>query len=148
LLNDFKPEKYSFENNYLNAAKEVYNYLSKEINYVKSELELNFWLSPKELVSSKVGDDEDQAVFLCSMLFALGDENAEVVIAELENLSTHAFVITEYKKKIYLLDPTQKAEFDKFTGEKKDVIAKYSFEDSKIKRFLYKFNAENYEQFI
>ncbi|MFH1587210.1 MAG: transglutaminase-like domain-containing protein [Candidatus Diapherotrites archaeon] len=148
LLNDFRPENYSFDENYLESAKEVHEYISREINYVKSDLEINFWLSPKEIVTAKLGDDEDQAVFLCSMLFALGDKKAEVVIAELENRSTHAFVITEFKGKFYLLDPTQEAEFEKFSGEKKNVIAKYSFEDSKIKRFLYKFNFENYEQFV
>ncbi len=148
LLNDFKPENYSFEENYLRAAKEVHEFISKEINYVKSDLEINFWLSPKEIVTSKIGDDEDQAVFLCSMLFALGDKNAEVVIAELENLSTHAFVITEFNGKFYLFDPAQKEDFGKFLGEKKNVIANYSFDNSKIKRFLYKFNAENYEQFV
>ncbi len=148
IIEDYKPKNYSFEKSYISTAKKTFNFILKEINFTKSDLKLNFWLSQKEILSEKIGDDEDLAVFLCSILYSLGDEKAEVVIAELDNLTTHAFVITEFKNQFILLDPSQKKPFEEFIGEKKEAIKKYSFNGAKIKRFLYKFNHNNYEQFI
>ena len=88
------------------------------------------------------------AVFLCSLLFALGDTNAAVIIAELNSLKTHAFVATEFQQKFMVLDPSQKHEFPKFSGTKEEALQKYSFNGAKIKRFLYKFNNSTYEQFM
>ena len=82
------------------------------------------------------------------MLFALGDEKAAVIIAELDNLRTHAFVATEFNQKFYIFDASQKHGFTDFSGIKEDVLKKYSFKGAKIKRFLYKFNNETYEQFM
>lgn len=148
ILSDFMPENYSFEKDYAKTASAVLNFITSEIEYVDHELNLNYWLTPKEIFTNKVGDDEDLAVFLCSLLLGLGDEKAEVVIAELDNLETHAFVITELENKFYLLDPSQESKFKEFSGKKEDVVAKYSFTKAKIRRFLYKFNHSNYEQFL
>ena len=144
----FKGEGYAFEKDYLKAAKAAYSFVVKELDYVKADVELNFWLAPTEIMKEKVADDEDLAVFLCACLYALGDEKAEVVIAELENLSTHAFNVTYADGKFLLLDPSQKAPFEKYFGDKKKVLQEYAFEGAHIKRFLYKFNARDYEQFI
>jgi len=148
ILSDFMPEEYSFEKDYSKTASLVLKFITSEIEYVDHELNLNYWLTPKEIFTNKVGDDEDLAVFLCSLLLGLGDEKAEVVIAELDNIETHAFVITELENKFYLLDPSQESKFDEFSGKKEDVISKYSFNKAKIRRFLYKFNHSNYEQFL
>jgi len=138
---------YSFEKNYLSVAKEAYEFVVKEISFVESNLRINFWLTPMEIIKQKIADDEDLAVFLCTLLYALGDEKAFVIVAEMENLLTHAFVITEHKDNFYLFDPSQKKEFDSFSGKKEEVLEKYSFRNSKIKRFLYRFNSLEYEQF-
>lgn len=148
ILSDFKKEDYSFERDYLKIAPKILEFVTAEIEYVDPDLNLNYWLTPKEIFANKVGDDEDLAVFLCSLLLGLGDENAEVVIAELDNVKTHAFVITEIKGRFYLLDPSSKNEFNKFSGKKDEVLIKYDFNGTKIRRFLYKFNHFNYEQFL
>ena len=147
LSNEFKIEDYDFENHYFQAAEKAFDYVRGEIIFVKPDANVAFWLTPKEIASEKIGDDEDQAVFLCSLLYSLGDEKAEVVIAELENSGTHAFVITEWNKKFMILDPCQEHSFRDFYGEKREVLEKYSFQGSHIKKFLYKFNNSNYEQF-
>ncbi len=148
LASKFKPDNtYKFENHYFQALEKAFNYVRDEIKYVKSDLGIYFWLSAKDIVSEKIGDDEDQAVFLCSVLYALGDENAEVVITELENATSHAIVITEFRDKFIILDPSQNMQFRDFFGEKKEVLERYSFEGNHIKKFLFKFNAKNYEQF-
>ena len=148
ILADFKKPDYMFEKDYPTVSERVLSFVQKEINYAEPEINLNYWLSAKEVFSSKVGDDEDLAVFLCSLLFALGDKNASVIIAELDNLRTHAFVATEFKGKFYILDPSQKHELQQFSGTKEEALKKYSFKNAKIKRFLYKFNHATYEQFM
>lgn len=148
IASDLKKQEYEFPENYLETAQKTLDFVQKEINYVEPEINLNYWLATKEIFSSKVGDDEDISVFLCSLLFALGDEKAAVIIAELNNLRTHAFVATEFNQKFYILDASQKHELEQFSGTKEEALKKYYFKGAKIKRFLYKFNNSTYEQFM
>jgi superfamily I DNA and RNA helicase len=148
LVEEFKEKPYSFKENYEKAARELFEYIKKEITYVDSDINVNYWLTPREVLEAKIADDEDMSVFLCSCLKALGDEKAEVIIAELENLKTHAFVITEIDSKFLILDPAQKHSFDEFFGDKTAVLKKYSFDKQQIRRFLYRFNYSKYEQFL
>lgn len=148
IVNRFKPENYSYEKDFLETLKAIYEFIIKEINFVKSDLAINFWLSPNEIIKWKVCDDEDIAVLLCSILKCLGNENCQVIICELEDYSTHSFVITEYDEKFLLLDAYQKKPFEMFIGKKEEVLYNYQVKNQKIKRFLYKFNDKEYEQFI
>jgi superfamily I DNA and RNA helicase len=148
LTQDFKNQDYNFENDYEKILLKLYQFIIKDISFVDADLNLNYWMSPKEVLEQKIADDEDFAVFLCSLMKSLGDENAEVIIAELDNLRTHAFVTTEVNGKFLLLDPSQQKPFYEFFGEKAEVVAKYSFKENKIQNFLYKFNSEKYEQFL
>ena len=148
IASDFKPKGYDFERDYLVAAQKVYDFVVKEIDFAKADIELSFWLSPKEVLENKIADDEDLAVFLCSLLYALGDEKADIAIAELDDLSTHAFVMTEFKNRFILLDASQKSPFHTFIGNRETVLEKYSFGSAKLRRFLYKFNHNKYEQFF
>jgi len=148
LVEEFKKENYDFGENYQEALKLVFDFIKKEITYVDSDININYWLTPKEVLESKIADDEDMSVLLCSCAKALGDEKAEVIIAELDNLKTHAFVITEIKGKFLLLDPAQKHSFEEYFGEKPQVLKNYNFQKQQIKRFLYRFNYNKYEQFL
>src|SRR3989344_1811553 len=138
LAANFKIASYKFENHFMQSAEKAYNYIIENIDFVDADINISFWLSPKEIVENKIGDDEDQSVFLCSLLYSLSDENAEVVVAELEKGFPHAFVMTTYREKFILLDPAQKKPFRSFIGERKEIIEKYSYKNSKIKRFLYR----------
>jgi hypothetical protein len=135
-------------NNYHTRAKQAYEYVQKEITFVKSKIKINFWLTPREIMKHKIGDDEDQAVFLCTLLHALEDTKAEIILTEMTDHTSHAFVMTEINEKTYILDPTQNTNFDEYSGTKKNALEKYEFKKAKIKRFLYKFNNQKYEQFI
>jgi hypothetical protein len=147
-VEDFKSPDYSFEEDYEKSLKQVFDFAGKEISFVDVDLNINYWLSPRELLEVKVADDEDLAVFMCSAMKALGDNKAEVIIAELENLKTHAFVLTEMGPSSLLLDPAQSHAFEEYAGNKVEIIKKYSFQKNKIKRFLYRFNSDKYEQFL
>ncbi|HLC79444.1 MAG TPA: hypothetical protein VJG83_03355 [archaeon] len=148
LAQSFMGEEYTFEKNYHSAAALAYKYVVENIEPADFELDVTFWLSAKEIASEKIGDAEDQVVFLCSLLFALGDDDAECIVAELEDSKTHAFVITHYKGKFLLLDPLQKKPFLEFFGTKNEVLENYTFKGKKIERFLYRFNSSKYEQYI
>jgi hypothetical protein len=148
ILENFKESEYSFEKNYLNTLKKSYDFIIKEIEYLDINFGINYWLSSREVLEIKICDDEDLAVFTCSFMKALGDNKAEVIIAELDDLSTHAFVTTEINNSFLILDPAQKKEFETFFGNKTEILRKYSFKNQKIRKFLYRFNSEKYEQFI
>ncbi len=148
IVSEIKPEPYLFDRDYPKTAEKAFQYLAEEVEFVKSGISINFWLKPSEALEYGVADDEDLAVFLCSLLYALDDENAQVVIAELDNLTPHAFVLTEIGKETLLLDPSQKHSFSHYKGEKAVVLEKYLFNNAKIKRFLYRFNHNTYEQYL
>jgi len=147
-VEDFKDPAYKFEQDYEPALKQAFDFIKKEVSFVEVDLNVNYWLTPRELLQIKVADDEDLAVFLCSAMKTLGDSAAEVIIAELDDLKTHAFVVTQLGKDFLILDPAQEHEFLEYKGEKLEVIKKYSYKKQKIKRFLYRFNSEKYEQFL
>jgi len=148
IISNFKPEPYNFEFDFLSTAEKIFNFLKKEIDFVKADIDLSYWLTPAEIMKAKVADDEDLAVLFCSILYALGDENAFVVIAELEDLSNHAFVVTKFNELFFIFDLSQKHSFNEFAGSEIQVLQKYSFNGAKIKDLLYKFNAKEYKQFI
>ncbi|MFA5125686.1 MAG: hypothetical protein WC462_01655 [archaeon] len=147
-VEDFKSPDYSFEKDYEKVLQETFDFVKKDISFVDADLNINYWLAPREILEIKVADDEDLAVFLCATMKSLGDNKVEVIIAELDNLKTHAFVLTELGEDSLLLDPTQEHEFNEYKGKKAEIIKKYSFQKQKIKRFLYRFNYEKYEQFL
>jgi hypothetical protein len=147
-IEDFKGAAYSFQTDYEKTLQLVLDFVKKEITFVDADLNVNYWLTLREILEAKVADDEDLAVFLCAAMKALGDNSAEVIIAELDNLRTHAFVSTQIGNDFLILDPAQDHAFEEYKGEKLSVIKKYSFQKQKIKRFLYRFNSEKYEQFL
>ena len=143
----FMPSPYGYEKEYLDTLQKIYDFITKEIQYVPNDLNLNFWLSPKEILQNKISDDEDLAVMLCTCMQALGDKNALVYVMELEDGSTHAVVLSTINNVTLLLDPCLQHGFFKYYGEKAYVFKKYRFNGSKIKRAVYRFNDNIYEQF-
>ena len=148
IVEEFKESAYDFDRDYKKILKKVFGFIKDELEFVEINLGINYWLSAKDIMEIKIVDDEDMAVFTCACMRALGDNKAEVIIAELENLKMHAFVATEIDNKFIIFDATQKHEFEKFFGEKTEVLRKYNFNGQKIKRFLYRFNSDKYEQFL
>jgi hypothetical protein len=170
IVQSFSGENYLYPVNYSKAAEKCFNFVRDEITTFEPDIGISYWLTPKEIVSEKVADDEDKAIFLCSLLYSLGDENAEVVIAELENGLPHAFVVTilpttmktnenqirknpdqkeenQSQGTFCILDPCQEVNFNKFCGQKHEVLDFYTYKKSKIKKFLYRFNNSKYEQY-
>lgn len=148
IISNFKSDLYDFDSDFLPTAKKIFDFLKKEIDFVKADIDIGYWLTPAEIMKAKVADDEDLAVLFCSILTALGDKNAFVVVAELENLASHAIVITKFKGEFFIFDLSQKHSFTEFAGNEIEVLQKYSFDNAKINKLLYKFNSKEYKQFI
>lgn len=147
LASQFMGDNYLFSENYSVACKKAFEFVRDNIEDFELDIGISYWLSPKEIISEKIADDEDKAIFLCSLLYCLGDQSAEVVIVELESSLPHAFVATTVNGEFVILDPSQKVDFGSFVGLKEEVLAKYSYKGQKIRKFLFKFNKSNYEQF-
>lgn len=148
LVAQFRGDTYAYERDYLYTAQHVFEFITREVRYVPNDLNINFWLTPKEILTHKVSDDEDLAVLTCTTLHALGDENAFVYVMELEDLHTHAVVLSDINGKTLLLDPSVGHNFFKYYGDKSFVFKKYRFDGKKLKRALYRFNHATYEQFF
>lgn len=148
IVEEFKESAYSFDRDYKEILKKVFSFIKEELEFIEVSFGVNYWLSAKDIMEIKIVDDEDMAVFTCACMKALGDNRAEVIIAELENLKMHAFVATEIDKKFMILDATQNHEIEKYFADKPEVLKKYNFNGQKIKRFLYRFNSDKYEQFL
>ena len=147
IVEKFKPENYSYEKDFSSVARKLFDFCQTELTYSKLDVPLSYWLSPTELMSLRTGDDEDLSVFFCSMLNAIGNK-AFVIISELIDSSSHSFVFTNYNGKVFIFDLSQKHSFEEFSGNEVDVLRKYSFNGNKIKGFLYKFNSDEYKEFI
>ncbi len=145
IISDFKNFDFSFEKDYESTAKKVFDFVCSEIECIEPDININFWLSPSEIFSNKVSDNEDLSVFFCSLLYALGDSLVYVLVMELENLEVHSCVSTEINNRFYLYDLCSKKIIK---GEKGEVLEKFSFKNSSIRRLLYRFNNIIYEQFV
>gem|GEM_PF-665164 len=148
LVEKIKPENYSYPENFNAAVNNLFEFFKKEFDFVDPEIPINFWLTPNQLLTEKLADDEDLAVIFCSALIALGNPDCFAVISELGSGKTHAFVLMQFKDLFYLLDPIQgQASFDSFVSStQEEVLQAYSFNNEKVKSILFKFNNETYEQ--
>ena len=140
---------YVFSRDYEMTAKRAFDFVKDNVSVIESDLGIPFWLTPTEVVRCGAGDDEDRAVLLCSVLQALEDENARVVIAELSSGATHAFVLTKIKGSFLVLDPLPGSVFGeaKFFSES-DVLRNYRPPGlSSLANFLYSFNNSFYKEY-
>jgi hypothetical protein len=69
---------YNYNDNYYDSARLAYSYVKDEITL--ANLPIQFWLTPDETIKCGAGDIFDKAVLLCSLLIALGDVSAKIII--------------------------------------------------------------------
>ncbi len=145
IVSKHKPIGYDYNKDYLTTLKKIYNYLMSEIEVVKNNLRVLFWLDFSEIIKNKIADEQDISIFLCAIMNALNDFEAYIYIVQLENEKTHAFVKTKYKNTHYIFDLTQKVPFDMFKGKDEDeLFDNYKFLNNKIIKKIYKYNQDSY----
>ncbi|VVB98673.1 Uncharacterised protein [uncultured archaeon] len=130
LTGEFHP--YVYEENFLAAAKMAYEYVS---SFRTVSVPVSFWLSFTDMGELMAGDEIDKSILLCSLLRALGSENAKVFVTDSKN----SYVLFQFSGKSYVVDHSQKEIAAKETGE--DAL-------QSIKgKILYSFNDKEYEDF-
>ena len=139
-------ENYNPDTDFDTAARKVFEYVRDNISLFENTIGIHFWLYPKDVLECKAGDDEDQAVFLCSALRALGDDTAYVCMCELSDSTTHAFVCTNFKGVFRILDPTQNLDYDSYVGTEGDLLQRFTYKGHSISKVLYKFSDLFYEE--
>ncbi|MEM0149475.1 MAG: hypothetical protein QXW10_01100 [Candidatus Micrarchaeaceae archaeon] len=91
---------YTYGRDFYEAAKRAFEFVKKEIDEIVTPVQ--FWLTPAETLSFRIGDPMDKNVLLCSLLLQLGNPSAKVLV-EVNNAMS-AFVYFEFNGKYYLLD--------------------------------------------
>jgi hypothetical protein len=138
LTKEFKP--YEYERNFLTVAQKAYEFVKDEIK--TEHVNIEFWLSPKDILELKVADEMDKAILLCSLLIALGNRNAKVVV-EMKGGLRHAFVMFSFGNRFYLFDPVHNINL---AGSKEILEAQISTEKDEENKIVYEFNDTEYNE--
>ncbi|MFH1470580.1 MAG: hypothetical protein ABIF01_02425 [Candidatus Micrarchaeota archaeon] len=128
---------YLYEANFEAAADKAFGFLRDDIG--DEALPVDFWLSPDDVIELKLADEMDKAIFLCSLIIALDNETAKVVVET--NGTRHAFVMFEFKEKFHLMDPVHNVNL---SGSREEVVEKHlSGHEQKL---VYEFNNKGYKE--
>lgn len=135
---------YGYEKHFPIAASKAFD-LVRSLRQVEADLDVSFWLTLKETWELKAGDPFDKAVFLCSLLLALGSQNARIRVLELEEAMKHPVVLAEFNGKKWLLDPCQKQ--GALEGPLEQTLQAFRYQGKRVLRSLYEFNSQDYMDF-
>lgn len=148
IVSKFTPIGYDFNKDYIPSLKKIYNYLKSDINVVKNDLKILFWMDFSKIISEKISDEQTISILLCSCMHALDDDFATVDLVLLEGGLVHSFVSTKIKETYYILDIAQNTPFDTFKAENLNKLFKeYSFKNKKIVKRIYSFNNLDYTDY-
>jgi hypothetical protein len=92
---------YNYNDNYYDSARLAYSYVKDEITL--ANLPIQFWLTPDETIKCGAGDIFDKAVLLCSLLIALGDVSAKIII-KVKDSERDFVVYSEFNNIIIAID--------------------------------------------
>jgi hypothetical protein len=132
LIQNIRP--YVYDQNFLKAAELAHSFI-REIR--TCNIAIDFWLTPKELMSLKGGDPMDKAVFLCSLLIALENQDSYVIVGVDKGIKVGVGFI--FNKEFHIIDPASSA-YAK--GEKEKIIDEWFKGDKRI----YEFNDRDYSE--
>jgi hypothetical protein len=99
---------YTYDLNFMEAANKAFNFVKEQIE--EMVLPLQFWLSPKETLSFMMGDAVDRSLLLCSLLIALGNASAKVLMIMADEKERKVFVHCEFNERLYLFNMEDKIE--------------------------------------
>jgi len=144
----YQPIGYDFNKDYITTIRLIYNYLKSEVEVIRNELKILFWIDYSNVIKNKIADEQDISIIFCSCMQALMDENARVEIIMLEDERIHAFIKTKYKNTFYIFDLTQRVPFDTFKNiDEKILYQEYNFNGQKITKRIYAYNQYEYTDY-
>ncbi|MGB9576866.1 MAG: hypothetical protein ACP5O3_02430 [Candidatus Micrarchaeia archaeon] len=139
-------EPYSAEKHFLAAVEAALSFC-RSLKPVHADLPVSYWLSPEEIIELGAADPFDRAIFLASLLIALGGADARVRVVELEGGIKHPIVVFSKNSEKCLCDPCQDDSALARCGDFDKILASYSFEGKKYARSLFEFNDCEYTEF-
>jgi len=131
---------YDYNTDFLATAQKAFQFVKDEIK--TEHVPVEFWLSPKEILELKTADEMDKAILLCSLLIALGNRNAKVVV-EMKGGLKHAFVMFSFGNRYFLFDPVHNVNL---AGSKEILEAQISTERDEENKIIYEFNDMEYNE--
>ncbi|MEM3227473.1 MAG: hypothetical protein QXR58_02725 [Candidatus Micrarchaeaceae archaeon] len=130
---------YSYESNFYDASMMVFDFVKNSIENVV--LPVQFWLTPRETMSFGMGDEVDKNILMCSMLIALGNPSAKVLMNIKDN-NRKTFVYFEFGGEVYMLDNENGVK--KFKNSEELISSLSGGEDT----VLYEFNNRTYRDIV
>ncbi|MDE1845949.1 MAG: hypothetical protein KGH53_01555 [Candidatus Micrarchaeota archaeon] len=94
-------DNYSYNSNFLSAAKLAYEFVTVHISHVS--LPIEFWLYPSDTIKCEAGDIFDKATLLCSMMIALGNPSTRVISSVKPN-DRRFIVYCEFDDAVFAFD--------------------------------------------
>jgi hypothetical protein len=92
---------YSYDKNFHDASIKAFELVKKEIDDIV--LPVQFWITPEEALTFRMGDSIDKNILLCSMLISLGNPSAKVLVRMHQDVM-RIFVYYEFNGGVYELD--------------------------------------------
>ena len=145
IFEKIKPKEYSYDDNYLDAIKSLYDLLEDEFKIITQHTP-NYLLTAHDILQLKSGNQADICIFICAMMHKLGDFNAKVVVALLDDFSTIHFVQTKYKYRTLIIDFYNSQKYDDYLNYDNKIWEIYKPEDKTIREIKFSFNKFNYEE--
>ncbi len=94
-------DSYSYDLNFYEAGAKAFDFVKGNIETVV--LPLQFWLTPEETLEFGMGDEIDKNILLCSMLIALGNPSAKVLM-HIKDGTRKSVVYFEFKDRVHMFD--------------------------------------------
>ena len=145
IFEKIKQKEYSYDDNYLDAIKSLYDLLEDEFKIITQHTP-NYLLTAHDILQLKSGNQADICIFICAMMHKLGDFNAKVVVALLDDFSTIHFVQTKYKYRTLIIDFYNSQKYDDYLNYDNKIWEIYKPEDKTIREIKFSFNKFNYEE--
>ena len=126
-------------------AETAYKFV-QSLKPVQANLSVTYWLSPGDIMELGAADAFDRAIFLCSILHAIGLK-AKVRVVSLEGGLSHPLVVFSFGRDDYVLDALQTIPFETFKGSLPEILPQFTFENRRFLRNVFEFDDQEFTQF-
>jgi hypothetical protein len=130
-------EDYSFDIHFYEASINAFAYVRDSV--LETTMPVQFWLTAEDTLKFGIGDTIDRNILLCSLLSALGNPSARVLVSirgDIRKILTYY----ELNKRVYILDLS--SGFHKL-GSKEILIKSLNLDE---KSTAYEFNEGQYNE--
>jgi hypothetical protein len=114
---------YSYNSSFLEASLKAFDFVNESVE--EAVMPIEFWLTPDETMEFGIGDMLDRNTVLCSLLIALGNPSAKVMVY-IRGATRKVSTYHEFGGRIYTMEFGK--EVKEFAG-RADLIASMAIDD-------------------